>query len=139
MSYVRWSTPIKDACKHCGRTKLFKNSGESEPEFWIRCHLVWTELNKKNGGLCDKCTSPWYIYHSTDSGVIKKEQILAVWCVGSETLPHLTYDDVKQMIRENDYSEIEGFKEYGDPEGILTTCLKSWIDDMDAEYTEVTQ
>lgn len=50
MSYVRWSTVVRDDCKDCGDTG-YVSSGERRP------------FHRK---LCRACTSCWYIYEHVD-------------------------------------------------------------------------
>ena len=78
--------------------------------------------------------SDWYIFWHASDAKRKEDEILAVWHVGSEDCPTYNYREVKEMLRNNDFSTIEGYS----PQDhiFLREIFEIWISDIDKWYQE---
>ena len=59
MSYVRWSTKVREGCKTCGDTACVPLTDEDRAELGPRGAKLMA-----GGRLCPDCTSCWYVYGS---------------------------------------------------------------------------
>lgn len=94
---------------------------------------IWTKLLFKvpRHGLCQECSSSWYIFDHCDGGV-------AVWNNTSKELPIYTRDQVEEMLARSTWSSIPGWLKTGG-QGVLRPALEAWIEDDDAREKELAE
>lgn len=71
----------------------------------------------------------WYIYHSASSGETKDEQVLAIWYVGDDELPHYSYTQLRDD-REGVWDDISR-RVQPDEREVFDECVDEFLADIE--------
>lgn len=123
MSYIRWSSDIKDTVPFEEEMKLYLDGKTYED---IKA------LKEERGAVL----SDWYIYwhaNGYDKGVGRHDQLLSIWHkTMGDHLDTFSYTEVMDMYDRDDWSAIH-CTELTQKE-VMKECVERWLKEVEDEY-----
>lgn len=94
---------------------------------------IWAKLLFKvpRNGLCEECSSHWYIFDHADDGV-------AVWNNTSDEIPFFKREEVIDILDKCTWTAIPGWIKTGG-QGVLRPALEDWLEDDEARVKELAE
>ena len=126
MSYIRWSSDIKNVVPFEEEMKLY-----AQGKGWEEVRA----LKEARGAVF----SDWYIYYHSNGGYInrpevKEDQLLSIWHRTMDGhLDTFTYGEVRDMYDRDDWSAIH-CTELTQKE-VMRECVAEWLQEVEDEFT----